>query len=129
MKLGKNCQTCYRYMNAVEKCIYLEVGQLCDYAGEGQQIKQCAYCGATKALTKHSLNGNHKAPFVIACEFCHAIINGASQKSFEVRIKRLKRTVKRQQQVLELLLEKRQPDGTFLISSALNANQATMEKR
>ena len=88
----------------------------------------CCYCGATKALTKHSLNGKHKAPFVIACKFCHNVINGASQKSFEILLKRTKRRVKEQQMLLKLLLAKKQSDGSFLIPDALLI-QSTEEQK
>jgi hypothetical protein len=81
--------------------------------------KQCTYCGTTKALTKHSLSGNHKAPFVPACEFCHGVINGANQKSLEKLFKRTERRARKQVELLELFLEKRQPDGTFLIPDVL----------
>ena len=82
--------------------------------------KSCSYCGTTKALTKHHVNGGHKGPSVPTCEFCHAVINGASQKSFEKLLKKVKRKVARQQEILALLQEKLQPDGTFLISASLN---------
>ena len=34
VKLGSNCITCYRYLKAPEKCMYVEAQQLCFYAGK-----------------------------------------------------------------------------------------------
>jgi len=32
---------------------------------------KCPMCGKRKKLTKHSLKGNHKPPFIRICRACH----------------------------------------------------------
>lgn len=36
---------------------------------------KCSRCGKRRDLTKHSLTGHHKPPFVYVCRICHSRIH------------------------------------------------------
>lgn len=35
----------------------------------------CSKCKKRKELTKHSLTGGHKSPFIMVCRYCHDLIH------------------------------------------------------
>lgn len=41
---------------------------------------KCKHCNSLKNLTRHSLTGGHKPPFVILCVKCHQKIHGIKEK-------------------------------------------------
>lgn len=54
----------------VEEAI-IEGKELNSYLGFGLGKGKCKRCGRTKQLTKHSLTGHHKPPYIIVCRECH----------------------------------------------------------
>ncbi len=42
---------------------------------------KCNKCQKQKELTKHSLKGKHKHPFVLVCRYCHDLIHNMRIKS------------------------------------------------
>jgi len=57
----------------------------------------CKKCGKYKKLTKHSLIGGHKPPFVFVCEECHREIHGIMKRKtkFGCKIQRGTKNKKR----------------------------------
>ena len=47
---------------------------------------KCGFCGRRKKLTKHSLSGNHKPPFVYMCVECHQRRHGIHQYNKKEKI-------------------------------------------
>lgn len=57
VKLGSNCITCYRYLKAPEKCMFLEVNQPCEWAGK---IGEVTHYGS-KEITYPQTNESHES--------------------------------------------------------------------
>ena len=69
------------------------------------KTRQCQKCGSTEKVTKHSIAGNHKAPFVYLCQSCHDEEHGITRhddiKSVKRRMRRAKHRVKRDLKIME----------------------------
>jgi len=49
---------------------------------------KCNFCGRKKRLTKHSLKGNHKPPFILMCVECHQKRHGLHRWTKKEKIAR-----------------------------------------
>ena len=68
--------------------------------------RRCEKCNSIEKIEKHSLVGNHKAPFQLLCRKCHDEVHGHTPKRdmksiLKRRIRRAERRIARDREIIE----------------------------
>ncbi len=90
-----------------------------------KEIKVCARCGTTKALTKHHINGSGKGPKITLCVICHMLEDATiNEKTFRRFRKKALRRYKKHSELWELCQERINPDGTLIEVASLGKKES-----